>query len=239
MVTGFSLILYSRLHLITSNTRLLRGVLCTILTNGFLFHTPVVVSGFMHGELSAKLYKYSSMFEIVFVVQEITLSTLYIVLFRRFVREHNHSTFSLLIVAQGVILLCDVPLLVLLYLDYFLPRMMILCFTYALKTRIEFLVLNRLRKGARNALTRHLAIYGDEWDSESPPRLDVEEASANSTISDQPCEQFEITKSRSASYHSTRVISLPGDRIVLQQHNGDRERDSLHKLERRYLGAFR
>jgi hypothetical protein len=45
MVTGQSLVLYSRLHLVTLNRRVLRGVLFMIIIDAFLFHIPVIIIG--------------------------------------------------------------------------------------------------------------------------------------------------------------------------------------------------
>jgi hypothetical protein len=44
MVTGFSCVLYSRLHLVNPGRRILRATLACIIVNAILFHGPVVVS---------------------------------------------------------------------------------------------------------------------------------------------------------------------------------------------------
>lgn len=46
MVTGQSLVLYSRLHLLTVNHRRVRWVLCMIITDAILFHLPTTVLTF-------------------------------------------------------------------------------------------------------------------------------------------------------------------------------------------------
>ena len=43
MVTGQALVLYSRLHLVERNKRVLRGVLVMIITNFFILHLPIMV----------------------------------------------------------------------------------------------------------------------------------------------------------------------------------------------------
>jgi len=43
MVTGFSVVLYSRLHLVVHNPRVLQLVLAMIITDAFLFHVPTIV----------------------------------------------------------------------------------------------------------------------------------------------------------------------------------------------------
>jgi len=43
MVSGFSVVLYSRLHLVVRNPRVLQLVLAMIITDAFLFHVPTIV----------------------------------------------------------------------------------------------------------------------------------------------------------------------------------------------------
>jgi len=43
MVSGFSVVLYSRLHLVIRNPRVLQLVLAMIITDAFLFHVPTIV----------------------------------------------------------------------------------------------------------------------------------------------------------------------------------------------------
>jgi hypothetical protein len=78
MATDFSIILYSRLHLIVYNRTLLRVLIAIILINGSLFPTPVIVAGFFDGKIGSKLYKYTSMLEIYFCVQELSVNPLYL-----------------------------------------------------------------------------------------------------------------------------------------------------------------
>ena len=43
MITGQSVVLYSRLHIVTHNKKWLRAVLIMIITNAFWLHIPVIV----------------------------------------------------------------------------------------------------------------------------------------------------------------------------------------------------
>jgi hypothetical protein len=45
-VSGFSIVLWSRLHLVVNDSRVLRGVLIMIIINGIACHTPIVVFEF-------------------------------------------------------------------------------------------------------------------------------------------------------------------------------------------------
>jgi hypothetical protein len=116
------------------------------------------------------------MAEVVFSVQEVFLSSLYIWLYWRFMDQGSGSgsgndgrgdgkagdvgggrlerrrrqTFWLLIAAQIIILSCDIILTTLLYLELFLARLSVMGFIYAIKLNIEFLVLNRLVGGGKS-----------------------------------------------------------------------------------------
>ena len=46
MVTGQSLVLYSRLHLLVRDARKLKWILCMIIADVFLFHIPTTVFTF-------------------------------------------------------------------------------------------------------------------------------------------------------------------------------------------------
>jgi hypothetical protein len=91
--------------------------------------------------------------DIGFTIQEISLSSLYIYLFIRFMRQGgSHSTqeavgmFYFLIIIEGLVIMSDALLNTLVYLHTYSARRMILAFTYAFKLRIELIVLNRIRR---------------------------------------------------------------------------------------------
>jgi len=45
-VTGFSMVLYSRLHLVIRQKRILRAVLAMIIVDAFLLHVPIIIFDF-------------------------------------------------------------------------------------------------------------------------------------------------------------------------------------------------
>ncbi|KAF2096804.1 hypothetical protein NA57DRAFT_78396 [Rhizodiscina lignyota] len=261
MTTGFSFILYSRLHLITTNITLLRTVFWIIIVDGFLFHTPVIVSEFLIGPFGTKFYEYASYCEIAFVVQEFAISSLYLFLFRKFhhdepiVKGRTLSTFLLLILAEMIVLLCDILMLVGLYAHYYVPRMMIQTFTYALKARIEFLVLNRLaQRGSRSSITPNIETESDEdgsrkttqstssWGSRFASRSTSEQKSGASTRSlsiqkgvmaesKAPITDLPLFLCYDAEPRLKSTGSVAGH---AKSHDGD----SLQSLERLYLGNF-
>jgi hypothetical protein len=89
VVTGFSMVLYSRLHLVIYDRRVLRVLLAIVLGNGFLFHTPVIVAEFFSGKMGEKLYKATSKLEIYFCVQEFGLSSLYTYIYWKLFRDQS------------------------------------------------------------------------------------------------------------------------------------------------------
>jgi hypothetical protein len=64
MTSGFALVLYSRLYLIASGSKLLKGVFFMIVFDGIAFHTPVIVASAITGPNSAVLYKVTSHMEV-------------------------------------------------------------------------------------------------------------------------------------------------------------------------------
>jgi hypothetical protein len=157
MVTGFSFVLYSRLHLLKPNKMLLRVVLCCIIIDGVLFHVPVVVTTLM-GNVPSKpiigrIYSISAFTEIVFSVQETVLASMYIYLFLQYTKDSRSEpetkrTLYLLIGAECAVLSTDLILNALLYTEFYLARTIIQAFISMLKLKVEFIVLNTLVKFA-------------------------------------------------------------------------------------------
>jgi hypothetical protein len=159
LMTGFALVLYSRLHLITQRTMLLRGLLIMIIINAFVGHVPTFVEmiALCIGKrpLGLLIFRVASYIEIVFAVQECLLASLYIYFFWAYINDvpervkakiktETRITFALLVLAYLWVTFTDIMVNVLLFKRIYLARL--LCFTlvYAIKLELEFLVLNRL-----------------------------------------------------------------------------------------------
>jgi len=83
MVTGQSLVLYSRLHLIFRNPLGLRLVLAMIITNAVVLHLPIII--LMYGSNSSAVNSWTHVYEVyekvqvsVFCLQELIISGIYI-----------------------------------------------------------------------------------------------------------------------------------------------------------------
>jgi len=149
-MSGFSFILYSRLYLLISDKRVLRIILYCIITTSLLLQPPIIVTTSLSQTKSgAILLHITSWFDVVFSVQELILASLYIYYFFLFTKDsqkesHSRSTLALLILAEAVVLLTDVASLVFLFMKWFLARQLIRAFSYLVKIKIEFIVLNAL-----------------------------------------------------------------------------------------------
>jgi hypothetical protein len=211
MVTGFSCVLYSRLHILNPNKRFQRIILICIIVNAILFHGPVIVAtiiGNIHfSKITSKVFDVASFTEVAFSVQETALSTYYIYLFLQFTKDSRgeiatERTLSLLFCAESVILSVDVVLNVLLYKRLYLPRAMIQAFSSMLKLKIEYIVLNSLVDFAESRSRMASRIAGSQsWHSN---RTDIEQSSsglneASASLSTSPTLSFPSTVSSKTS----------------------------------------
>jgi hypothetical protein len=159
VLTGFSMVLYSRLHLLTQNHRFMRGILMMISIVSILGLAPGVTEMIVlctgNLALGLRLSDIASYVQIIFAVQECALSSLYIYFFWGYINDvperakakiqkEVKATFCLLVMAYGWILMSNVLIYVLDFKKIFLAKD--LCFNpvYAIKIEIEFFVLNRL-----------------------------------------------------------------------------------------------
>ncbi|TID20867.1 hypothetical protein E6O75_ATG05632 [Venturia nashicola] len=153
-VTGFSVVLWSRLHLIVDDPRILRGILIMIITNGIICHTPVVV--FEFGLMSKQHSTYYLPMQIteriqqtIFTIQETVLSSLYIYHTFRFLSAgyttHTRNVITLLLCVQITVVALDAMLTVFDYMDKFTLKCTIHPFVYSIKLKLEFIVLNHLQ----------------------------------------------------------------------------------------------
>lgn len=152
-VTGFAVVLYSQLHLVTRNRRILRGVLGMIVADVFILHLPTMVAqiGVVTKHQPSWISWYPAMEKVQvvgFSVQETIISGIYIYAARRMVKgSYNTQTkhcIRLLILVQIICILLNVPSIVLTYADIFLFKVTLTSFEYAIKLKLEFIVLNQL-----------------------------------------------------------------------------------------------
>jgi hypothetical protein len=156
MVTGQSLVLYSRLHLIIRNPVWLRMVLSMILINAFVLHVPIII--LMYGSNSSADNSWAPVYNIyekvqvtMFCLQELIISGIYIKTCYSFFNTENSlygdavrkMRYHLLLVNVVVIFL-DIPILILEYTGLYDLQTAYKSFVYSVKLKLEFRILNQL-----------------------------------------------------------------------------------------------
>jgi hypothetical protein len=159
MVTGQSIVLYSRLHLVLRDEKILRRVLWLIVANFFLLHIPTTVltygANIVHTGDIAWIKGYNIMEKIQltgFTIQESLLGTLYVIEAVKLLRlgadvtarPDARSIMYQLIGINCAIIAMDVLLLGLEYANFYALQITLKGFVYSLKLKLEFAVLGRL-----------------------------------------------------------------------------------------------
>ncbi|KAH8648202.1 hypothetical protein BGZ60DRAFT_390730 [Tricladium varicosporioides] len=156
MVTGQSVVLYSRLHLILRNPTQLRLVLGMIITNAIICHTPIIVM--VYGANSDHPQKFLVPYSIyekvqvtIFFLQELVISILYIFQTVKILRPEGNirgrtsrRLMSHLIYVNVIIVILDITILGLEYSGLYDIQTAYKGLVYAVKLKLEFSILNRL-----------------------------------------------------------------------------------------------
>lgn len=160
MVTGQSLVLWSRLHLVLQWPRILRGVLGMIIVDALIFHTPIFV--LMYGIVSPQSRRFIRGYNIMeriqlvgFCVQELVLSGFYVwetakMLRLRPERRHKQILTQLLII-NVFILILDFAVVGTEYAGYYAVQVMFKPVAYSIKLKLEYAILGKLVEIANSA----------------------------------------------------------------------------------------
>lgn len=156
MVTGQSVVLYSRLHLIVRDQNILRLVLAMIIFNAVICHVPiaVMVSGANSNNPGPFLMPYSIYEKVqvtIFFIQELTISGLYIVQTVKILRPEGNirrkasrKVMTHLIYVNAIIVVLDITILGLEYSGLYDIQTAYKALVYSLKLKLEFSILNQL-----------------------------------------------------------------------------------------------
>ena len=154
LITGQSVVLYSRLHLVQRNPKVLRAVLWMIITDAIIFHIPttVVLFGSSFGGEQANFNKAWTVIEKVqmtgFCIQEFIISGIYIVetvrLLQIVSKGHTRRTMWQLFVINLIIVALDIALLVVEYRDLRVYEQTFKGVIYSIKLKLEFAILGKL-----------------------------------------------------------------------------------------------
>jgi hypothetical protein len=170
MVTGQSMVLFSRLHLVVQNPKILRRVLYMILIDAVLLHVPTTVLTYgsnFDASNERMLNGYNIMERVQmtgFCLQEIILSGIYIYeavgLLRANPEPGSRRIMYQLLIINFLIVLMDIGVLVTEYLNLYIIQTTLKGTVYSIKLKLEFAVLGKLVGVVRN--------HG--WKPESPNR---------------------------------------------------------------------
>jgi hypothetical protein len=156
MVTGSSVVLYSRLHLVVYDPRKIRLVLVMIITSFCVFHVPVTI--LFIGSNSADPSRFIDTFNVYeriqlvgFSIQESTISAIYIwqahVNLRPLLRLKGSNGKYLmrhLIILFIVVFVLDVSLILSQFTNHFDIQTTYKPVVYSVKLKVEFFVLNEI-----------------------------------------------------------------------------------------------
>ncbi|GIC87468.1 uncharacterized protein Aud_003852 [Aspergillus udagawae] len=156
MVTGQSMVLWSRLHLILLNERLLHGILYMIIFDAIIFHIPTAVVAFgtnapSHPIAFVKAYNVLERVQLVgFCVQETFLSTLYIWGTLKFLRHADVNRYRYilheLLIINVIIILLDGSVVGTQYAGLYSVQTTFKALVYSIKLKLEYAILRKLIK---------------------------------------------------------------------------------------------
>ena len=172
MVTGQAVVLYSRLHLVVREQKILRGILTMIIVDAICFHIPTTI--LTYGTNSKNHDKYLVVFNVVerlqmtaFCIQEFIISGVYVYATIKLLRPVYHGrtrkVMMQLIWINSIIIAMDVVLLGMEYSYYYEIEATMKAMVYSIKLKLEFAVLNQLMTLANSSVTSHqrLDIHDD------------------------------------------------------------------------------
>ncbi|KAL8676561.1 MAG: hypothetical protein Q9186_006926 [Xanthomendoza sp. 1 TL-2023] len=172
MVTGQAVVLYSRLHLVVREQKVLRGILAMIIIDAILFHIPTTI--LTYGSNSSDFPKYLPIFNVVeriqmtaFCIQEFIISGVYVYSTIKLLRPVYHGrtrkVMMQLIWINSIIIAMDVVLLGMEYSYYYEIEATMKAMVYSIKLKLEFAVLNQLMTLANSSVSSHqkLNIHDD------------------------------------------------------------------------------
>lgn len=163
MVTGQAVVLYSRLHLVVSNHRILRGVLIMIIVDAICLHIPTTILTYC--ENSSAFEKYTKAFYIMerlqmtaFCIQEFAISGVYVWATVKILRPvstgRTRKILLQLIWINCIIVSMDLILLGMEYTNQYVIEATLKAMVYSIKLKLEFAVLNQLMSLANSSVNQ-------------------------------------------------------------------------------------
>lgn len=162
MVTGQSIVLYSRLHLVVSNAKLLRYLLSLIIINAVAIHIPVtVLVYFVNSPEPSRFVGPYEIYErtqlVIFAVQEAVISGLYIYYAKDILttldevrKRPRRAVMKQLIYINVILMVLDSILIGLQFAGFYEVQTSLKPAIYGLKLKLEFNVLNQLLRATKD-----------------------------------------------------------------------------------------
>ncbi|KAF2725709.1 hypothetical protein K431DRAFT_188774, partial [Polychaeton citri CBS 116435] len=164
MITGQSLVLWSRLHLIVSGERgerIIRWTKWMIIIDAIILHIPTTVLTFgANGHIDAHVFSlgYNVMEKIQmigFFLQEVILSTIYIIetikILKTSLQPRTRQTMNQLVAINIVIIIMDLALLGIECASLYILETLLKGVVYSIKLKLEFAILGKLIKFVRGS----------------------------------------------------------------------------------------
>jgi hypothetical protein len=243
--TGFLMVLYSRLHLFLDSPRVLKGLLFLIIGVGVPLQIFMIVAGTgTPHHLGDAVWQVTFRLEMIFIVFEIILSAMYVYLFTNFIRlgsspieAHLKRTICFLVLAEIFVVAGDVAIMTLWYKGLYLLRLALSSFIYALKLKVEFMVLNRLTiiKKRKTELT-HITVSVTR--EEAVTTATGVEGEFPYTVDSKNVKSGAIEKVTTVGRSTTPCEEIREVSTSMTEPDYEKERCSFDEIERRYLGRF-
>ncbi|KAK0738657.1 hypothetical protein B0T18DRAFT_422531 [Schizothecium vesticola] len=177
MVSGQSVVLYSRLHLVMLSDRRLRMILTMIIVDGIICHIPIIVMVYGANSPNPQPYivpysVYEKVQVTIFFIQEVIISGCYIYETTRLIRisrevrdrDGTRSLMAHLILVNIFIVMVDITILALEYAGLYDLQTAYKALVYSVKLKLEFSILNRLVELSTRSTNGGLAVHrGNVW----------------------------------------------------------------------------
>ncbi|CAG8906477.1 unnamed protein product [Penicillium egyptiacum] len=153
MVTGQSLVLWSRLHLVCHSRTVLRATLAMIIADAIILHTPGFVLEIGSHSNQSSLFNHGfNIFERVqlvgFSIQEIILSIIYswesVRLLNLRPRGHYRGTLVQLLIVNVAMIMMDAAIIGVQYSGLFDIHVSLKAMVYSVKLKLEYAILGKL-----------------------------------------------------------------------------------------------
>ncbi|KAG8362111.1 hypothetical protein FVEN_g347 [Fusarium venenatum] len=195
MVTGQSVVLYSRLHLIVEDKSKTRWVLYMIIINFFILHVPTTVlflgSNTAHSSHFIGAFNVYERIQLAgFCIQETIISGLYIWETARGLKPifavrkaMERKIIRYLVIVNVLVILLDLSLIVTQYMSHFNIQTTYKPVVYSIKLKMEFVVLNKLLLLVQHSDCNCMHMMGEPENTAAPDPSQTECQSVERTPS--------------------------------------------------------